>query len=158
MMQAGNLAAFGLPAAAGLAEEQRAVGEEERTHHARREAGGEVDGEALFVVADFFRAHAHEVGLGLVADEHLAGEGAELVARGVPRWIARRIGETPLREEHGGHLARVGDFLPRNLGRVRRHAGAIDESGRMTVERALLQDEELRSAHELAAGLRRPSA
>ena len=95
-------------------------------HHPGFEISCERNGYALLVLAHFFRRDAQEIGLGLVAEKHLVAVRTEASAGGVPRGIARRIGESILRQQNYLRFAGRGDFVPRNLGRVRRHAWEIE--------------------------------
>src|SRR5262249_26942037 len=100
-----RLAAQRAPAAVGHADVEAAVGAVTESVDAALEAAAEREARPLVLAVHLLQVDAHDVGLVLVADEALAGEGAELAAGGVPHRLPERLAHAAVGEPH--HRRRV---------------------------------------------------
>src|SRR5262249_30275358 len=97
-LEAIGFAADRAPAAGGLPGIETTVAGAHDPVHAASQAGAEREPGALVTAVDLFQRDAHDVRLGLVADETLAGERAELAARRVPDRLAGGLAHSPIRK------------------------------------------------------------
>src|SRR5262249_12135558 len=110
-LQPVGAAADAAPAAVGLAGVEAAVGAEGQAVDAALEALADGEAGALVAAVDLLQGHAHDHRLGLVADEALAGEGAELAAGGVPDRLAGRLAHAAVGEPDARRRVRRGAAL-----------------------------------------------
>src|SRR5262249_890298 len=94
------------PAAIGLTRVEAAVGPKDQPVNAALEAAPEGETRPLIAAVDLLQGHAHDHRPGLIADETLAGEGAELAARRIPPRLAGGLPHAGVREPDAGRRQR----------------------------------------------------